>query len=591
MKNEPTSRRLAAILAADVVGYSRLMAKDEIATLAALNHHRRDVFNPAVAQFRGRVFKLMGDGTLVEFASVVDAVNCAIAIQKAADAADGGSGPQIVLRIGVHLGDVILDGDDIYGDGVNIAARLEPLAEPGGLCISSIVKESVGNRAEVAFRDGGKVSVKNIDEPLSVWHWPATQPPMAAKSEVPSAEKKPVPQETGHSIAVLPFENRSGDAEQEYFSDGISEDIITDLSKVEGLLVIARNSSFSFKGKSIDLRDVGKELGVNFILEGSVRRAGDRVRITAQLINIVTGGHLWAERYDRVLTDIFAVQDDVTQQIVDALKLNLSRSETPSSANDYIPNVQAHDLFLRGRSLAFGTKRNADMFKEAKSCFERAKDLDPEYAAPYAGLAMIYMLDHQNHWSDSPETSLKKARELIDISISRDGADPFSHYVSAVVSMWKKDYDGWRAEADKALVLNPNFAPALNVRGTFYTYTGQPLKAIPAIEKAIRMDPVFKEQYLHFLGLAYFVAKDYEKAMTIFQNRISINPATDLSRAFLASALGHLDRGSEARQIWKELKAVNPNYSSEQHASRMPFRDTSEVQYFFSGLSKAGLIE
>ncbi len=591
MNDGSTNRRLAAILAADVVGYSRLMAQDEIATLAALNQHRRDVFNPAVERFRGRVFKLMGDGTLVEFASVVDAVNCAIAIQQAATIANVGNGPEIALRIGVHLGDIILDGDDIYGDGVNIAARLEPLAEAGGVCISSIVKESVGNRSEVTFRDGGEVLVKNIDHPLKVWHWPSSGSHLQAAPKPSSVEMIPMQKDDEQSIAVLPFENKSGDPEQEYFSDGISEDIITDLSKVPGLLVIARNSSFSFKGKSISLNEVGKELGVTCILEGSVRRAGNRVRITAQLINAMSGRNLWAERYDRDLTDIFAVQDDVTQQIVEALKLNLGKPEIFASADEHTPTVEAHDLFLRGRSLAFGTNRDAGMFKESKSCFERASELDPEYAAPYAGLAMIYMLDHQNGWSGSSETSLAQADELIEIAIARDGTDPFAHYVSALIGMWNRDYDRWVSEADKALAINPNYALALNARGSVNTYIGHPLQAVSAIEQAIRLDPVFKELYLHFLGLAYFVAKDYEKAATVFRNRISLNPGTDLSRAFLASALGHLDRLEEARQVWDELKTVNPNYSYNQHANRMPFRDPAEIEHFINGFSKASLLE
>ena len=304
-------RRLAAILAADVVAYSRMMAADESGTLAALKRHREAVFDPAVAEHNGRIVKLIGDGTLVEFASVVDAVNCALAIQRtlAAEIADG---PKITLRIGVNLGDIIIDGDDIYGDGVNVAARLEPLAEPGGVCLASIVNESVGTRIDVAFSDGGEVHVKNIDRPIRIWKW---HPGAAAEpARAPKAEPAPAKAERTEkpSIAVLPFTNMSGDQEQEYFSDGITEDIITDLSKVAGLLVIARNSSFAYKGRNVDIRTVGRELGVRSVLEGSIRRAGNRVRITAQLIDAADGGHLWAERYDRDLTDIFAVQDEVT---------------------------------------------------------------------------------------------------------------------------------------------------------------------------------------------------------------------------------------------------------------------------------------
>src|SRR5580704_7965252 len=288
MIEERINRRLAAILAADVVGYSRLMGADQAGTLAALKRHRETIFDPAVAAHNGRIVKLIGDGTIVEFGSVVDAVNCALSVQRsgATTPDQSASQPIIVLRIGINLGDVIIEGEDIYGDGVNIAARLEPLAEPGGVCVSSIVNESVGNRIDVRFQDGGDISVKNIDRPIRVWKWhPSATTPTAARSSA----AKPQPNVATASIAVLPFINMSGDPEQEYFSDGISEDIITDLSKIAGLMVIARNSSFTYKGRSVDVREIGRELGVRSVLEGSIRRAGQRVRITAQLIDATSG--------------------------------------------------------------------------------------------------------------------------------------------------------------------------------------------------------------------------------------------------------------------------------------------------------------
>ncbi len=355
-----TNRRLSAILAADVVGYSRMMGADEAGTLSLLKHHREAVFDPAVARHNGRVVKLIGDGTLVEFASVVDAVNCALAIQRAVKAETKPAG--IKLRIGVNLGDVIIDGDDIYGDGVNIAARLEPLAEPGGVCVSSIVNESVGNRIGVAFKDGGEVSVKNIERPIRVWKWHPDGDPVVPRPAV-TASASEMARPEPPSIAVLPFNNMSGDPEQEYFSDGITEDIITDLSKVAGLMVIARNSSFGYKGKSPDIRIVGRELGVRSVLEGSIRRAGNRVRITAQLIDAATGGHVWADRFDRDLTDIFAVQDEVTQQIVEALKIKLTPSEEARIANTPTRSLEAHDLFLKARELISGVKRRPNDFR------------------------------------------------------------------------------------------------------------------------------------------------------------------------------------------------------------------------------------
>src|SRR5215468_11276911 len=336
MAEERVNRKLAAILAADVMDYSRLMGADEKGTLAALKQHRQTIFDPAVAAHNGRIVKLIGGGTIVEFGSVIDAVNCALSVQRSDDALPDEvlRRPEIVLRIGINLGDVIIEGDDIYGDGVNIAARLEPLAEPGGICVSSIVNESVGNRIDVGFKDAGEITVKNIDRPIRIWKWhPSASPELAKPAE------KPLPTVPTASIAILPFTNMSGDPEQEYFSDGISEDIITDLSKIAGLTVIARNSSFTYKGRSVDVRTIGRDLGVRSVLEGSIRRAGNRVRITAQLIDATNGAHLWGDRYDRDLTDIFAVQDDVTRRIVDALKVTLSSTEKARLTDSGTPNI------------------------------------------------------------------------------------------------------------------------------------------------------------------------------------------------------------------------------------------------------------
>src|SRR5690349_16199695 len=384
MAEERINRKLAAILTADVVGYSRLMAADEAGTLAALKQHRQTVFEPAVAAHQGRIVKLIGDGTIVEFASVVDAVNCALSVQRSGELRDE-SQPKIILRIGINLGDVIIEGDDIYGDGVNIAARLEPLAEPGGICISSIVNESIGNRIDVRFQDGGEATVKNIDRPIRVWRWhPSTATsPSTATVPSPSIAPKAGANGAGQSIAVLPFTNMSGDPEQEYFSDGISEDIITDLSKIAGLIVIARNSSFTYKGRSVDVREVGRELGVRSVLEGSIRRAGQRVRITAQLIDATSGSHLWAERYDRDLTDIFAVQDEVTQQIVGALKVTLSPAEKARLVEKEPSNVAAYDCVLRGREIMLSKEKNRETFEEAVTYFKKALELDSNYSQAY----------------------------------------------------------------------------------------------------------------------------------------------------------------------------------------------------------------
>jgi adenylate cyclase len=548
--------------------------------------------HPKIAQHRGRIVKTTGDGALVEFASAVDAVRCAMEIQRgmAESSADVSEDRRIEFRIGINVGDIIVDEGDIYGDGVNIAARIEAIAEPGGISISEDAWRQVQGKVEANFVDSGAQSLKNIAQPVRVYRLDSAQKAASASrvsSPLPGLPDKP-------SIAVLAFNNMSGDPEQEYFSDGISEDIITDLSKVSELNVIARNSSFTYKGKPVDVKRVGRELGVRYVLEGSVRKAGNRVRVTGQLIDAESGAHIWADRFDRDLTDIFAVQDELTHEIIAALKVKLSAAEEALIADSGTKNVSAHDFFLKGRELMFGSKRDRDIFEQFMSCFRRAIELDPNYASAYAGLGMGYSFDYQNHWSDGPEKSLDQAQRLVDEAIAKDDKDAFAHFVAAVVATWKKDYERWAHESDKALALNPNYALALLTRGNVHIYTGEPTKAIPYIERAMRLDPLTGPQhgqYVHFLGTAYFVAGEYETAATCFKDRITINPTTDLSRAFLASALGHLGRNEESRQVWHELKEINPRYSYADHFARLPFRNPADANKLIDGLRKAGLAE
>jgi adenylate cyclase len=587
MAEERINRKLAAILAADVVGYSRLMAADEAGTLAALKRHREIVFDPAVASHNGRIVKLIGDGAIVEFGSVVDAVNCALSIQRSNGALrDEALGqPKIVLRIGINLGDVIIQGDDIYGDGVNIAARLEPMAEPGGICVSSIVNESIGNRIDVRFQDGGDISVKNIDRPIRVWKWhPGATPLAAAKSNA----AKPDPNGATASIAILPFTNMSGDPEQEYFSDGITEDIITDLSKIAGLMVIARNSSFTYKGRSVDVRTVGRELGVRSVLEGSIRRAGKRVRITAQLVDAATGGHLWGERYDRDLTDIFEVQDEVTRRIVDALKVTLSPAENARLTAGGTSSMDAYDYVLRGRELLLGKTKNRETFEQSIKLFMRALELDPNYPKAYAALSMAYNLDYQNRWSDDPDSSLPLAKRYSEQALEKDPNEPFARLVASWAAIFEKDLDRATSEVNIALRLNPNFALAYSNLASIHNYSGRPLEAIPVLERAIRLDPAFRAQNLHFLGIAHLLAGKYETAAALLRERILLVPGTDFSRVLLASALGYLGEVDEAGRTWRELKEINPKYSFREHFSRQPFRP-EDVERVAEGLAKAGL--
>ena len=447
-------RRLAAILAADVVGYSRLMESDESGTLTRLRALRRDIIDPSIAAHSGRMVKLMGDGALVEFASAIDAVTCAVEIQKSVrehNAAEAGDGA-IWFRIGINVGDIIVDGDDIYGDGVNIAARLEGLAEPGGIFISRTAADQVRDKVPIRIEDRGDFTVKNIARPIQVFCVVADGLQIAAASSqaAPPAPPKKL------SIAVLPFANMSGDAEQEYFADGISEDTITALSKLSQLFVIARNSSFTFKGKNVNVQEVGKSLGVRYVLEGSVRKSGNKVRITAQLIDATTGGHLWAERFDRDLTDIFAVQDDVTQQIVGALALNLTEGDQQRLATEHSENLEAYDCFLRGREQWRGLSKEANI--KARDLFQRAIELDPKFAPAYAFLAVAHALSYINRWSPSPPKSLEQAEEAALQAVALDDRYPYAHWALGIVSLYMRRHDVAIREAERSISLAPNLA-------------------------------------------------------------------------------------------------------------------------------------
>lgn len=579
-------RRLTAILAADVVGYSRMMRDNEEGTLSALRAFRETVFDPALADHRGRLVKLIGDGALVEFSSVVDAVNCAAAIQRAQIGQTEADRACITIRIGINVGDVIIDGDDIYGDGVNIASRLEGFAEPGGVCVSSIVHESIGTRQGVAFIDGGEAKAKNIDQPIRLWKWhPDDENRHDQTERTPTglqAEREQA------SIAVLAFDNLSGDREQEYFSDGMTEDIITDLSKVGSLLVIARNSSFAYKGKNTDIRVIGRELGVAHVLEGSIRRAGDRVRISAQLIDARNGSHLWAERYDRDLTDIFAVQDEVTQCIVDVLKVKLTPGEANRLGVAPTKNVEAHDLFLRGREALLSSANTREMFDLALRCFHEAVKFDPDYAEAYVGLAHAYNRDFQNKWLDRSD-SMELSERYCSLALEKDPGSSYAHYMSGLNRFWAGDLNASAAAMERALSFNPNFAMAIGMRGLDKIYGGEPLAGIPDLKRALRLEPIMGHQYRHFIGTAYLLAGEFELAVASFHERIEASPTTDLTRGFLISALGHLGRADEARRVREDLREINPDYSFSEHVGRLPFQNPEDEALIREGYVKAGI--
>lgn len=583
--NERVQRRLVAILAADVVGYSRLMERDEAGTLAELKNRWRNVVEPLVLRHQGRVFKEIGDAILAEFGSAVGAVECAFDIQKAMAAANENAPPDrhMLLRIGVHLGDVMVEGSDLFGDGVNIASRIEGLAEPGGVVISDGVHEHLRGRIGVTFVDGGSREVKNIERALRVWMWSpqGAEAALAESLSVPDAASRNRP-----SIAVLPFDNMSGDPDQGYFADGITEDIITDLSKVSGLFVIARNSSFAYKGMARDVRKVSQELGVRYVLEGSVRRAANRIRINAQMIDGQTGGHLWAERYDRDLEDIFAVQDEVTRTIVTALEVKLTASEEARRESHSKIDPEVYDLLARARQVALQLRPEAAV--EARSMLERVIALDPSVALAYGRLSVMYFAEYVNQWNNASDENLTKAAELARKAIDTDDTEPQGHIALAIVLTWTRRWDEAEKAAERAVALAPNLADAYTSLGNVRDFQGRHEDAVALYTRAHRLDPQF-DLSLHFLGRALLALGRFEEAEIAFKRRLSLAPHSDMTRFYLACLYGLTGRLEEARRYWQETLEVSPDFSVERLRQILPYRDTGQVDRLTDGLRQAGI--
>jgi adenylate cyclase len=587
MPEPRVQRRLAAILAADVVGYSRLMEIDEAGTLARLKSLRREIIDPAIAAHSGRMVKLMGDGALVEFASAVDAVTCAIEIQKSVRKhnADGPAEKWIQFRIGINVGDIIVDGEDIYGDGVNVAARIESLAEPGGIFISRAAADHVRDKVPIRIENRGDHTVKNIVRPIEVFcvvveHGVA----LAVRTGAVDAQP-PVHEKT--SIAVLAFNNMSGDSEQEYFSDGISEDIITDLSKFSELHVIARNSSFVYKKAAISVPDVARALGVRYVLEGSVRKAGNRIRVTAQLIDSSNGGHVWASRFDRDLTDIFAVQDELTQEIVAALKLRLTVGEQDRLTQRRAVNVEAYELFLRGREQSWASTRDGNI--AARGLLGRAIAIDPKYAAAHALIAFTHVLDYANAWTSDPEHSLRIGLELAQQVLRMDEEEPHGHFALAMAYMWSRELDQAEAEALRCLALSPNSSDGLRMMAHVQIFSGDPAGAIDTLDAYMRLDPHFPEIALQFLADARFSLGEFGQAIAALEQRLARNPRSETAYALLASCYGHLGQSADCQTAWEQALRINPGFSIERRRRVLPFRNPEDFERRLEGLRKAGL--
>jgi adenylate cyclase len=571
-------RRLSAILAADVVGYSRLVEANEAETLAAIKRLRKQVFSPLLAEHKGRIVKLMGDGTIVEFASVVDAVACAVAFQRqlAVDQAEVPSDRRIAFRIGINLGDVVVEGEDLFGDGVNVAARLEALAEPGGICVSDVVQRQLEGKTDAPFADIGEQQLRNIVRPVRVWRWVGDA--AATSAEPLSPPNRP-------SIAVLPFDNLSGQPEETYFSDGITEDIITGLARFRSLFVIARNSSFAFRGKSIDLTEVGRKLGVTFILEGSVRRSGERVRITAQLIEAASGSHVWAERYDRSLDDIFSVQDEVAQTIVSTLVKRIEDAKLQQSLRKPTTSLAAYDCLLRG--LAHFRSDADDADEKALEMFENAVALDPRYAVALAFAAYVPVVMH-GHASASAEVldaALVKARYALEL----DPQESRCHRIVSTIQLYRRDYDKAEQHIQRAYDLNPNDSEVLIFRGRVLTTRGRPEDALTCFETAFRLNPLyqFSTGYNSLFGVALYSLGRFEEAARAHKR---VPRPSSWSNARLAACYAQLGQTEEAQAAVAEVLRSQPDFSVAIYMSKSVLLERAEDRELLrEGLVKAGL--
>jgi adenylate cyclase len=587
MSEKPVTRRLAAILAADVAGYSKMVSADEAGALEAMRQVWREVFNPAVAARQGRIVKMMGDGALVEFGSVVDAVECAIAIQHTMGARNQSAKLPLEFRIGINLGDIVIEGGDILGDGVNVAARLESQAPAGGILASDVVHAQVTGKVSVTFADAGEIRLKNIDRPVRAWRWNVEGAP--ASSRVVSDFAPPLPADKP-SIAVLPFTVMGNDPEQEFFADGLVEDILTTLSKLSGLSVIARNSSFTYKGRAVDVRQVARELGVRYVLEGSVRKAGNRIRISAQLIDATTGVHVWADRYDRGIDDIFAVQDDITLTLATEMQVKLTEGEQARLRYTTTTNVEAWNLWIQGLNLD-RLRKTPDLHLQVRRFWERALAVDPGSAVLNAMLGDIHFSDARHGWTgEDRESALKKAEAYVERALAIDPDTPDAHRAAAGILMLRSRFEEAAAAARRAAKLGFNLPDVLAFSGFVLTCCGHAEEAIGQIKRALPLNgPNHQPWHFGVLGNALRLAGRTEEALAAFRAYHARSPGFGLADiVMLQEQAGLLD---EAHETAAELAVLRPTFTVASWL-RTQFRvDTEQMAYDLASLRAAGVRE
>ncbi|XSC47283.1 adenylate/guanylate cyclase domain-containing protein [Bradyrhizobium sp. RDT10] len=597
MSSEHVERRLAAILAADVAGSCRLIGIDEEGTLARLKALRKTLFDPKIAEHRGRIVKNTGDGALVEFGSVVDAVRCAVEIQRgmAEQNIDAPQGKQIELRIGIHVGDIIIDENDIFGDGVNIAVRLEGIAEPGGVCISDDAYRQIRGKVEIACDDMGPQPLKNIAEPMRAWRVRLTGQTRSAVQSGPAvSQPRALPLPDKPSIAVLPFTNMSGDPEQEYFADGMVDDIITALCHFKALFVIARNSSFTYKGRAVDVKQVGRELGVRYVLEGSVRKAANRVRITGQLVDTATGAHLWADRFDGGLGDIFDLQDQVTESVVGAIAPAVEQAEIERAKRKPTESLDVYTLYLRGlaRSYQFASRQAND---EALRLFNSAIELDPDFASAYGCAAFCYVIAKFNGWISGTANEIAEVTRLAQRAVELGKDDAIALAASGQALMYVvRDLEAGAALIDRALVLNSNSAEAWYCGGWAKNWLGEPEAAIVRFARAMRLSPLDPRMSGMRAGtaLAHFLLGRYDEAASwaamVLQDRPDYQPGLRIAAASNAMA----GRPEQAHKAMARLRQLNPALCVSTLKDVLPpYRRAEDLSRYEEGLRRAGLPE
>ena len=582
MSEARVERRLAAVLAADVAGYSRLMGADEVGTLATLKALRHQIVDPTIAASKGRIVKTTGDGMLVEFASVVDAVDCAMAVQVKVAERDRGTSPNITFRIGINVGDIIIDGGDIFGEGVNVAARVENECEPGAVYLSDDAYRHVRGKTSFVFDDLGERQLKNIDQPVRIYAVRSStggKPSMSALAEI----NRLLPLPDKPSIAVLPFQNMSDDPEQEYFADGMVEEITTALSRIKWLFVIARNSSFTYKGRAVDVKQVGRELGVRYVLEGSVRKAGKRVRITGQLIDAITGVHLWAEHFDGSLENVFDLQDRVAINVSGVIEPALQAAEIRRSENRPTNDLAAYDLYLRSLALTFAWERSSVIC--AIDLLEQAIQRDPRYGPALALEAMCYQNLHINGWSKDQEADRRLSVDLARRALQVAGDDPIVLSTAAhALGYFEENINPAVALIDRALELNPSSATSWYRSGTLRLWAGQPELAIQHFETSMRLNPRRSGPGLFGVGLGHFFARRFNKAAELLLQSLQETPNWAPTYRFLASCYAHMGRLDEGRKMVERLRSITPVVVPSAAAHWRNFEDRA---LYFDGLRLA----